>query len=211
MKRAEKVFGGSALRKTAVCVLMCLLCLVACGTIETLREELYYCENCGEEVTQAVEAEGGSGYYCYACAIDSEYTKCRECGGYYENDGFDCNDVYCHYCFERSEKSCFLCWQSFGDMVTITAGGEDYYICPDCATDYFANIEPMKPVDYCGDCGKVFPIGDERYEHYIFTGVGICPECLVKKGYEKCVQCGKYTDDGLVDGRCGYCVEKGLG
>lgn len=198
-----------------VCILMYLFCLSACGIIEDMNEELYYCESCGKEVKQAVEAEGGSGYYCYACAIESEYIKCHECGGYYENDWFDCNDAYCHYCFERSGERCYVCGQSMGKLAAITVGGEEYYVCPDCTTDYFASIEPMEPVSYCLECREMFVVGTDYYEHYLFHAL-ICPECLVENGYEKCTQCGKYTSrygkfesEELVDGLCGLCAEKG--
>lgn len=142
------------------------------------RDGVYYCEHCGSEASDVKEAEDG--YYCYDCILEYECEKCRECGVYYENDGFDCNEEYCHTCFDDKGKTCFLCWQSFGEMVSLEINGEKYFICPDCATDYFTNIEPIMPVDYCVECGHLYALGDYYYEHYIYDGASICQECLIK-------------------------------
>jgi hypothetical protein len=188
-------------------LLMCAFCFSSCG----VYKEPIYCELCGEKVKKAVCAEGDNGEYCYDCVIGQGYERCCECNCYYENDWWDCNDWYCHYCFKDKGKGCFLCWQSFGAMTTITVDGENFYICPDCITDYFANIDPMKPVDYCIECGKIYPLGDYYYEHYIFSGASMCQDCLIEKGYKQCERCGKYTNEGLLKGICGYCIEKEQG
>ena len=169
-------------------------------------EENYYCDSCGYEASDVKESI--SGYYCYDCIINGEYEKCIECGLYYENDGWNCNEVYCYSCFEDIGKSCFLCWQSLGDMVSLKIEGEYYFICPYCASDYFANIEPMMPVDYCIECGHLYPLGDYYYEHYIFDGASMCQECLITCDYKKCNRCGRYTDEELTNDICGYCIEK---
>ena len=191
--------------KKVTAIVICLvliLSMVGCGK----KAEVYYCERCENEASDVKESENG--YYCYDCIINNEYEKCLECGVYYENDGFECNKVYCHNCFDDKGKICFLCWQSFGEMVSLKIDGEHYFICPDCATDYFANIKPIIPVDRCIECGHLYPLGDYYYEHYIFDGVSICQECLIKCGYEKCDRCDRYTDEGLIDDICGYCIEK---
>ena len=195
--------------KKVIAIVICLvleLSMAGCGKTAMEKDEIYYCEHCNNEASDVKEA--GSGYYCYDCIINEEYEKCIACGLYYENDGSGCNDVYCQDCFDDKGEICFLCWQSFGEMVSLEIDGEHYSICPDCATDYFTNIEPMIPVDYCVECGHLYPIGDYYYEHYIFCGASICQECLIKCGYEKCDRCGRYTDKGLTDVICGYCIEK---
>ena len=170
------------------------------------KEDVYFCEDCGEEVSAVKETDYG--YICYACIINKEYEKCLECGAYYKNDGFDCNGVYCQNCFADNGKICFLCWQSLGEMVSLEIDGEQYFICPDCATEYFAKIDPLRPVDSCIECGHLYPLGDYYYEHFLFYGASICQECLTRCGYEKCDRCERYTDEGLIDGICGFCIEK---
>lgn len=192
-----------------IAIVICLVLafsMVGCGKTVMAEDEIHYCDYCGNETSDVKESRDG--YYCYDCIINKEYEKCLECGMYYENDGWDCNEVYCHSCFDEHGNVCFLCWQSFGEMVSLEINGERWFICPDCATDYFANIEPMVPVDYCVECGHLYPFGDYYYEHFIFDGAAICQECLIKCGYENCDRCNRYTDEGLIDGICGYCIEK---
>lgn len=191
--------------KKVIAILICLffvLSMTGCGE----KNEVYYCDRCGKETSDAKESKNG--YYCYDCIINDGYINCIECGMYYENDGFDCNEVYCHNCFENKGKVCFLCWQSFGQMVSLEIDGEYYFICPDCVTDYFANVEPKRPVDYCIEGGHLYAIGDYHYEHYIYHGASICQECVIKYGYEKCDRCDRYTDEGLTDEICGFCIDK---
>ena len=172
--------------KKVIAIVICLLLtlsLVGCGeNVHRVKKaegesDIHYCDCCGNETLDVKESS--KGYYCYGCIINSEYEKCCECGLYYENDGLGSNEVYCHNCFEDKGKICFLCGQSFGDMISLEIEDECYFICPDCASDYFENIKPIMPVGYCIECGHLYPLGDYYYEHYIIDGDSICEECLI--------------------------------
>lgn len=192
--------------KKVITILLCVVLtfsMAGCGK----KTEVHCCDRCGNETSDVKESDNED-YYCYDCIINNEYEKCLGCGVYYEVYGPDCNNTYCRNCFDAKGEICFLCGQSFGEMVLLEIDGEQYFICPDCATDYFANIEPMIPVDYCIECGHLYPLRDYYYEHYIYDGAAICQECLIECGYEKCNRCDRYTEEGLIDDICGYCIEK---
>ena len=131
--------------------------------------------------------ESNGEYYWYECIINAECERCFECGGYYVMDGENHSEVCCRSCLEKKGEYCFLCGLGLSsyEMISLEMGSERTFICPDCATEYFANVEPIIPVDYCIECWHLYPLGDFHYEHYDYNESLICQECLVECGYEK--------------------------
>jgi hypothetical protein len=70
------------------------------------------------------------------------------------------------------------------------------------------NVEPIKPFDFCIECCDLYPLGEYYYEYFLLDWASICQECLITCGYEKCDRCERYTNEGLIEGICGLCVEK---
>lgn len=184
------------------CIFTSFILLAACGNLSSINYICYTCDTCTNKVVWTDYDES----ICYNCAIDDDYSKCRECGSYYIVDYLFSSDKYCCKCFELHLHTCFLCWASCYEPTIITVNSEDYYICPNCTTQYFANVEPIKPCYFCIECGEVF--SGEYFEHSVYCGAKICKDCIYNSGYEQCIVCKKYNTE-LINQICGLCIETG--
>lgn len=173
-----------------------------------------HCEYCSRELNEEEGYISASNTVeginlCYKCAMERGYTTCRKCGQYYERDVDEGSSHYCRECVEKNTGECAFCgaqnmeWET---LVEFSVNGEKYYMCVDCAADYFRNVEPMKPCYYCIECGhlsneKTYPMGGWN------DGFGICEDCIKKGGYFPCENCHKYVEE-LHEGLCDKCGEE---
>lgn len=102
------------------------------------------------------------------------------------------------------ENSFYCCFCGIGDikeerMVSFIIDNEKYYMCPECATNYFIEIENVKECYYCIMCGNLTNIPD--YIHS-WTDEHICENCISK--CEQCEKCKKWDED-IRNGLCGIC------
>ena len=72
-------------------------------------------------------------------------------------------------------------------------------MCPECATNYFIEIENVKECYYCIMCGNLTTVPD--YIHS-WTDEHICENCISK--CEQCEKCKKW-DEEIRNGLCGIC------
>ena len=191
------------MKKTFQIIVAILIILAALAACASSSSNSHNCALCNKNTQNVVHVDYGA-YICHSCAIVRNYLRCKNCGDYYVPDYLFSSDTYCSNCYETHAYNCFLCWSGCTEPIKLIINNTEYYICNICATQYFANVEPIKPCYSCIECGKVF--GGAFYEHSVYTGAKICEDCLDTFDYDQCSVCKKY-DTELVNGLCGLCSE----
>lgn len=135
---------------------------------------------------------------------DGRYDICRKCKIIYKVTADGETDEYCLSCAEKYYlgDGCSLCgaWRhDFDELVKFHVNEQLYYMCADCATKYFVDIQPMKPCYYCIHCGRL--TDSKKYIHSWSDEV-LCERCVSL--YSKCTSCGEY-DTELRNNICGMC------
>ena len=100
------------------------------------------CDICNQNVKEVLYTVSDE-YICYDCIIEDGYKKCNGCEQYYDDEHSDPIGLYCYECYEEIRPECSFCDADRYQMAQYNLGGQDYYICDRCVTEYFRNVEPI--------------------------------------------------------------------
>lgn len=130
------------------------------------------------------------------------YSICQKCNELYVFWGInECTHQYCSACADVI-NSCDFCGEmghDLDELVEFYVDKEPYRMCTRCTSNYFANIQPVKPCYYCIHCGEL--TDSNKYIHS-WTDEVLCSKCIPL--YSQCTSCGEY-DTELRDNICGMC------
>lgn len=127
------------------------------------------CEDCDEYVSETFlvyDPRGHERYVCQSC-LDNNYTRCEECGDYYDNDAVTWvdDDAYCEDCLSRVDaEQCDNCgeWHYAQNMTHVyDRDGAEFTYC-----DYCYGRRAHRFTE-CPHCGELVEVCED----------GTCPAC----------------------------------
>lgn len=200
---------------TLLSFILLILCVNGCslnqantssGENKASYENNFHCERCNDLIDDDYVETTDLGRVCFSCVVYKNYIECQNCNHYFIFEAGKNTLRYCENCVESCASGCYLCWAwplDYNELVKHYVHDEEQYICTDCSSEYFTNIEYMTPCWYCIECGKLFK--SNPYPHYLYDDTEICGDCIKTKGFQQCNLCKKYFDEGD-NGICGYCI-----
>lgn len=141
-------------KKQILATLSAILIFVLCtGCSNSQQDEEYpvgSCNECQRDLYEESEyiAPLYDGIVCNRCAVEKGYKKCIGCERYYRTDWENATMRYCPECAVENAGMCCFCGIAsldFTELVQFSVDGESFYMCTECAADYFRNVEKMKP------------------------------------------------------------------
>lgn len=111
---------------------------------EDCRDNKYFtCDHCYEiyKDDNAIEIDGH--YYCPECAESLGFTKCDECGEYFNKTTEVNGDFYCEHCLEENTFICSNCGNNTHD--------DDESVCTKCGDSFCSDCFNMDR-EMCDNC-----------------------------------------------------------
>ena len=146
-----------------------------------------------EEITIVCDENGDSHFVCQSC-LDASYSRCDDCGRWFdfEHLTYICDDCHvCNDCLERNYSRCEECGEIFEDYLisdVIDADGCHINVCEDCRDRNYV---------LCSECDNYVHKTNATLAHHQGEQTYVCESCI-ETAFAECESCGEvYHEDDL--------------